>query len=225
MTAVQPDPAKVGRVLELISAGVPWLTWLSRGSPLRRVPVPVAYGAEDALEALRRDVVDFTEPSLAEAHQGFISALEHLVDELGGMFAPDTDGPVTYAEVSPEWKRTDHDRYYQTLRDLSRARDAVLNQYKDLMNVMSQQGHMLAPQDPPAGQSFNLNAGDNSPVTVNAPYAYAANNSTASAGLPQVPPTTQNAPAPSTPWYRSWAKWGVIAGAVGAVAGVIALVK
>ncbi|MEU9706177.1 hypothetical protein [Streptomyces sp. NPDC047981] len=225
ITAVQSDRAKAGRVLEAVPTGALWLTWLSRGAPLRRVPVSVSHGAEDALETLHRDVVDFTEPGLAGAHRGFVEALDHLVDQFGGMFAPDADGPVTYTEVPPEWKRTDRDLYYQTLRDLSEARNAVLDQHKELMNAMSQQGHMPAPQDPPAGQSFNLNTGDNSPVTVNAPYTYATDGSTPTAGVPQAPSTPQIDPAPSTPWYRSWPKWGVIAGVVGAVAGVIALLK
>ncbi|WP_124291256.1 hypothetical protein [Streptomyces sp. ADI91-18] len=87
---------------------------------------------------------------------------------------------------------------------------------------MSSRGHLSAPQDQPQGQSFNLTSGDNSPVTVNAPYAHATDGSTATAGIPQPQPTAP-VPAPGRPWYRSWAKWGVIAGVIGAVAGVAAI--
>ncbi|MFE7951567.1 hypothetical protein [Streptomyces sp. NPDC057426] len=220
MTAVQSDRAKAGRVLEAIPTGAPWLTWLSRGAPLRRVPVPVSHGAEDALEALRRDVVDFTEPGLADAHQGFVEALDHLVDHLGGMFAPDTDGPVTYTEVPPEWERTDRERYYQTLRDLSQARDTFLDSYKELMNAMSQEGHLPAPQDPPPGPSLNITTGDNSPVNASMPYAHASHGATAVAGAAQPPePTTR------TPWYRSVVLWTAVAAVAGVGAAIGAFVK
>ncbi|MEW2418073.1 hypothetical protein AB0953_30850 [Streptomyces sp. NPDC046866] len=90
------------------------------------------------------------------------------------------------------------------------------------MNAMGSRGHLPSPQDQPKGQSFNLTSGNNSPVTVNAPYAHATDGSTATAGVPGPQPATP-VPSPGTPWFRSWAKWGVIAGFIGAIAGVAAI--
>ncbi|MGW7463709.1 hypothetical protein ACWGJT_03145 [Streptomyces xantholiticus] len=225
MTAAASDRAKAGRILDVLPPDATWLLTLARQLPLRRAPLTLSHGVEDALDALRRDVVDFTAPKLAEAHQALLDALERLVDEFGGTFTPDSDGPVTYTEVPLEWKRTDHNRYYETLRDLSQARDAVLDRYKELMNAMSQRGHLPAPQDPPAGQSFTLSTGDNSPVTVNAPYAHATGKATATAGTPQ---PSQGATPPSMSWYRSGVVWTAVSaiGTVGAaVIAYFALVK
>ncbi|MFJ5548689.1 hypothetical protein [Streptomyces sp. NPDC093225] len=222
MAASASDRAKVGRIVEVLPSDEPWLITLSWRQPLHRVPVGLSDGVQATLNALRRDVVDFEDPELAGAHQALLDALECLVGEFAGTFAPDSAGPPRYTEVPPEWKRTDRARYDQTLRDLSRARDAVLDRYKELMNAMSSRGHLPSPQDQPKGQSFNLTTGDNSPVTVNAPYAHATDGSTATAGAPGPQPATP-VPSPGTPWFRSWAKWGVIAGAIGAIAGVAAI--
>ncbi|WP_236246827.1 hypothetical protein [Streptomyces sp. CC210A] len=225
VTAATSDRAKAGRILETLPAAAPWLNTLSHRLPLHRVPLAVSHGAEEARDALLRDVVDFVAPELAEAHQSLLDALECLVDQFAGTFPPDSDGPPRYTEVPPEWKRTDRARYDQTLRDLSQARDAVLDRYKELMNAMSQSGHLPAPQDQPAGQSFNLNTGDNSPVTVNAPYAHATGGSTATAGVPQTLPSPSTDPAPRSPWYRNIVVWTAIAAVAGVGAAIGAFVK
>ncbi|MBT2611427.1 hypothetical protein J7I97_25005 [Streptomyces sp. ISL-87] len=224
MTAAESDRAKAGRILEAIPADASWLTTLSQRLPLHRVSVVLPHGVDNALATLRRDRVRFTAPELAEAHEGLLEALDRLLEEFAGTFAPDINGPPRYTEVPPEWKRADPTRYYEALSDLSRARDAVLERYEELMNVMSQSGHLPAPQDPPAGQSFKVTTGNNSPVQVTAPHAYAAAGGTATAGIPQPPQSAQAAPAPR-PWYRSWTSWGTIAGFIGAAAAIYAIFK
>lgn len=212
VTATGSDRAKAARVAEVVPADAAWLVRLSQRMPMRRIPDFVAEGVDSVLEALQRDVIDFVDPELEVAHQGLVDALALLVEEINGTFTPDHD--AAYTEVPPEWRRTDPERYAQTLRDLSRARDTVLDRYKELMNVMSRRGHMPAPQEPQSGPSVRVTAGDNSPVTVNAPHAHASHGGHASAG--QLAPPDQT-PAP---WYRSGIFWGAVS-AVGTVASVV----
>ncbi|MGP3737586.1 hypothetical protein ACTWJ9_31190 (plasmid) [Streptomyces sp. GDS52] len=216
VTATGSDRAKAARVAEAVPVDAAWLIYLSERMPMRRIPDFVTEGVASALEALRRDVIDFVDPELEAAHQGLTETLACLVDEINGTFTPDHD--AAYTEVPPEWQRTDPERYAQTLHGLSQVRDTVLDRYKELMNVMSRRGHLPAPQDPQQGHSVRVTAGDNSPVTVNAPYAHASHGGRASAGPPA--PPDQSAPATPAPWYRSGVFWGAVS-ALGTVAGAI----
>jgi hypothetical protein len=64
------------------------------------------------------------------------------------------------------------------------------------------------------GQHIDVNSGDHSPVSINAPFSYAEQNGTANANAN--PPT-----ATPTPWFsRSVVLWTAV-GAIAAVAGVI----
>lgn len=215
VTATGSDRAKAARVAEAVPADAAWLAQLSRRMPMRRIPDFVAEGVDSALEALQRDVIDFVDPELGTAHQRFTDALARLLDEIGGTFTPDHD--AAYTEIPPEWRRTDPDRYTQTLRDLSQARDTVLDRYKELMNTMSRRGHHPTPQQPQPGPSVQVTAGDNSPVTVNAPHAHASHGGHASAGQPA---PADPATAPQAPWYRSGIFWGAVS-ALGTVAGAV----
>ncbi|MGW3291390.1 hypothetical protein ACWDR3_42860 [Streptomyces sp. NPDC001002] len=215
MTAMGGDRAKAARVAEAVPADAAWLVQLSRRMPMRRIPDFVAEGVDSALDALQRDVIDFVDPELEVAHHGFMEALARLVDEINGTFTPDHD--AAYTEVPPEWRRTDPERYARALRDLSQARDTVLDRYKELMNTMSRRGHLPAPHDPQQGPSVQVTAGDNSPVTVNAPHAHASQGGHASAGHPAPADSTT---APPGPWYRSGIFWGAVS-ALGTVAGAV----
>ncbi|MFJ8795856.1 hypothetical protein [Streptomyces sp. NPDC102462] len=216
VTAAASDRAKAARTAQAVQPDAAWLAHLSRRMPMRRIPDFVTEAVDAALQALRRDVIDFVDPELNTAHHRFVDALARLDDEIGGTFTPDHD--AAYSEVPPEWRRTDPEQYAQTLRDLSRARDTVLDRYRELMNAMSRRGHLPTPQEPQPGSSVQITAGDNSPVTVNAPYAYASHGGNASAGQPA--PADQAAAATSVPWYRSGIFWGAVS-ALGTVAGVV----
>ncbi|MFF8696708.1 hypothetical protein ACF08W_31285 [Streptomyces sp. NPDC015144] len=217
-----PDRDKMTRVARVIPPDVPWMRFLLSGQPLRRVPDWVAAGVDDAHEALQRDIVDFTDPGLARLHQDLVDALGHLANEFGGTFPPEDSDTLSYTEVPPEWKRTDPTRYYETLQALSQAREAVLGAYKKLMNAMSSQSPEPDPQAP-AGQSFQITAGDNSPITMHAPYAQASHGATANAGaVPDSSDTTDG------PWFRSnvfWTAVSAIAAVVAAVIAYFALIK
>ncbi|WP_156724766.1 hypothetical protein [Streptomyces apocyni] len=215
VTATVSDRAKSARVAEAAPADAAWLVHLSRRMPMRRIPDFVTEGVDSALEALQRDVIDFVDPELETAHQHFTDALARFLDEIGGTFTPDHD--AAYTEIPPEWRRTAPERYAQTLRDLSQARDTVLDRYKELMNTMSRRGHHPAPQQPQPGPSVQVTAGDNSPVTVNAPHAHASHGAHASAGQPA---PADPATAPQAPWYRSAIFWGAVS-ALGTVAGAV----
>jgi hypothetical protein len=216
VTAMGSDRAKAARVAEAVPADAAWLVHLSRRMPMRRIPDFVAEGVDSAVEALQRDVIDFVDPELEAAHQGLTDALARLVDEINGTFTPNHD--AAYTEVPPEWRVTDPERYAEALRDLSQARDTVLDRYKELMNVMSRRGHLPTPQEPQPGPSVQVTAGDNSPVTVNAPHAHASHGGHASAGQPA--PAGHTAAATPAPWYRSGIFWGAVS-AVGTVASAV----
>ncbi|MGW7821846.1 hypothetical protein ACWGLF_27850 [Streptomyces puniciscabiei] len=221
VSAGAPDRDKMTRIARAIPPDASWMKFLLSRKPLHRVPAWVAAGVDDAQEALQHDIIDFTDPGLARLHQDLVDALGRLADEFGGTFPPEDSDTLSYTEVPPEWKRTDPTRYYETLQALSHAREDVLGAYKKLMNAMSSQSP--DPQ-PPAGQSVNITAGDNSPVNVSAPYAQASNKSTSSAA---VGPSSDDAAA--KPWWNRgavlWTALGSVAAVVGAVAGVIALYK
>jgi|GEM_PF-5466900 len=217
VTATASDRAKAARTAQAVQPDAAWLAHLSRRMPMRRIPDFVTEGVDAALEALQRDVIHFVDPELNTAHHRFVEALARLDDEIGGTFAPDHDD-AAYSEVPPEWRRSDPERYAQTLRDLSQARDTVLDRYRELMNAMSRRGHLPTPQERQPGSSVQITAGDNSPVTVNAPYAHASDGGNANAGQPT--PTDQAAATTPVPWYRSGIFWGAVS-ALGTVAGVV----
>ncbi|WP_162952811.1 hypothetical protein [Streptomyces sp. 11-1-2] len=211
VSAGGPDRDKMTRITRAIPPDASWMTFLLSRQPLHRVPAWASAGVDDAQEALRRDIIDFTDPGLARLHQDLVDALDRLADEFGGTFPPEDSDTLSYTEVPPEWKHTDPTRYYETLQALSRARENVLDAYKKLMNAMSSQPPEPDPQSS-AGQSFNITAGDNSPITMNAPYAQAAHGATANAGA--VPASSDT---PGGPWFRSNVFWTAVS-AIGAVA-------
>ncbi|MFJ2736158.1 hypothetical protein [Streptomyces sp. NPDC087317] len=222
VSAGGPDRDKMTRIGCAIPPDASWMAFLLSRQPLHRVPAWVAAGVDDAQEALRRDIIDFTDPGLARLHQGLVDALDRLADEFSGTFPPQDSDTLSYTEVPPEWKRTDPTRYYETLQTLSRAREDVLDAYKKLMNAMSSQSSEPDPQ-PPAGQSFHITAGDNSPITMNAPYAQASDSATASAGA--VPASSDSS---GGPWFRSTVFWTAVTGiatVAGAVIAYSALIK
>lgn len=218
-----PDRDKMARVSQAIPSAATWVTFLRSQQPLHRIPTEVTEGVEQARDVLRSDIIDFTDPGLARLHQDLVDALDLLADELAGTFTPDDSDTLSYTEVPPEWKRTDPNRYYKTLNDLSHARHAVLDAYKKLMNTMS--SHLPEPdaQGPSAGPSFHFNTGDNSPVSLNAPYAHASGSATASAGTSPPSPAAAGAP-----WYRSsvfWTGLSALATLAAAVIAYFALIK
>ncbi|MFF3312941.1 hypothetical protein [Streptomyces sp. NPDC002952] len=219
-----PDRDKMTRIVRAIPPDVSWMTFLLSGQPLRRIPAWVAAGVDDAYEALQRDVVDFTDPGLVQLHQDLVDALGRLAGEFGGTFPPEDSDTLSYTEVPPEWKRTDPTRYYDNLQALSHARQDVLRAYKKLMNAMSSQTPEPDPRAPvQAGQSVQITAGDNSPVTVHAPYAQASHGGTAQAGA--VPDSSDTG---GGTWFRSsvfWTAVSAIAAVVAAVIAYFALIK
>lgn len=68
------------------------------------------------------------------------------------------------------------------------------------------------------GQHIDIKGGDNSPVSVNAPFSYAAPGGTANSNT--APPSTTPAPTP-TPW---WSRASVVWTAVGSLAAIAAVV-
>ena len=211
-----PDRDKMTRIARAIPLDASWMAFLLSRQPLHRVPAWALAGVDDAREALCRDIIDFTEPGLTRLHQGLVNALDRLADEFGGTFPPEDSDTLSYTEVPPEWKRTDPTRYYETLQALSHAREDVLDAYKKLMNAMSSQSPEPDPQSP-AAQSFHVTAGDNSPITMNAPYARAAHGATANAGAVPAP-----SDAPRGPWFRSTVFWTAVSAIAAVAAAMIA---
>ncbi|MYS23568.1 hypothetical protein GA0115240_15414 [Streptomyces sp. DvalAA-14] len=225
-----PDRAKAARVLETLPPDARLLSALRSEAPMRRIPAWLAEAGHRTHETLAADPVDFIDPEVAHAHHTLVEALDELGERFGDTFPPLSGDDISYTEVPPEWRRKDSDRYYETLRNLSTARQGVLNAYKELINAMNTRGHLPTPSSPddqPSGQHVRITSGDNSPVTVNASSAHASGSSTSTANTHQPPPLSPApSPSPPTPWYRSatwWTALGAIAAVAAAVAGFLAL--
>ncbi|MEU9041483.1 MULTISPECIES: hypothetical protein [unclassified Kitasatospora] len=136
------DRAKTGQVLEAIPRDARWIKTLAQGAPMHRVPTWLGDAIYDAHEALTRDVVVFIDAEVTEAHQALTEALGDLCNQISGTFPP-AGGGDGYTEVPPEWKGTDHTRYYKALADLSAARQGVLDRYQELMNTMNRKGLLI----------------------------------------------------------------------------------
>ncbi|WP_351233768.1 hypothetical protein [Streptomyces sp. NPDC002133] len=144
-TAKEPaaalDRAKAQRILTAVSFEAQWLRSMQSRPPMRRVRFEYTQAVGKALDDLRYDDVAFIDSELARMHDAFLSSLDRLNDELGGMFPPE-DGPSlpVYVEVPPEWKISDRQQYEQALADLSAARDDFLKARADLMNALNLKG-------------------------------------------------------------------------------------
>jgi hypothetical protein len=191
LPAPDSDRDKAARIVRAVPQDAPWLKALASGAPLRRIPFWLTKDTYAALNQLRGDVVDFLDPELVTAHQGFVDALARLDAEFDGTFSPNSDD-CDYTEVPPEWKQTQRDRYYKTLSDLDTARKGVLTSYKELMNTMNSKGK-LPPETPENGAPapVRIRTGDHSPVTYYAPQAHASHGGTANANV-----TTKQPAAP-----------------------------
>ncbi|MFG2882336.1 hypothetical protein ACGFYV_08430 [Streptomyces sp. NPDC048297] len=216
------DRAKSTRIMKTVPLDARWLAFLATGRPLHRIPDWLTDVVNDAYAALKRDVVDFINPELFAAHKAFIDALDVLTDSFGDTFPP-LHGNGAYTEIPPEWKRTQRDQYYETLKSISTARDDVLHTHKELVNIMNRFGQ-LSNSEMPSSQSFQLRTGDNSPVTVYASQAYAGHGAVASSNAN---PTSEATNKPGIPkWNRNFILWpaiGAVATVLAAVAAIMAL--
>ncbi|MFG2632100.1 helix-turn-helix domain-containing protein [Streptomyces sp. NPDC048473] len=138
------DRSKAQRILAAMPFDAPWLRFLQSRPPMPRVKVEFSQAIHQARDDLRADDIGFLAPALVHAHAAFMNSLDRLVNELDDMHDPD-DGPnpPTYAEVPPEWKHNDPERYKQAMADLSEARDAFLEARTELVNVLNRRGLLL----------------------------------------------------------------------------------
>ncbi|SHN38525.1 hypothetical protein [Actinacidiphila paucisporea] len=136
------DRSKTQRILAAMPFDAPWLRMFQGRPTMRRVRADVTRAIDTAWDALITDNdIRFLDPELADAHATFMDSLRRLINELDGMHDPDNgSSPPTYLEVPPEWKRSDPERYRQTLADLSGARDAFLEARTELMNSLNRRG-------------------------------------------------------------------------------------
>ncbi|WP_416956493.1 RNA-binding domain-containing protein [Streptomyces sp. Agncl-13] len=133
------DQTTAARLLQLVPLDAPWIKHLRNGGPFHRIPAAVSDAVHDATEALEGEVLRFRDPELAAATEDFTNAVRELSNVFGGLHTP-MDGPLTYFEVPPEWKRTDPARYYETLKENSQAAKSVLNAYQDWVNKLNEKG-------------------------------------------------------------------------------------
>ncbi|MEV5915198.1 RNA-binding domain-containing protein [Streptomyces chartreusis] len=133
------DQTTAARLLQLVPLDAPWIKHLRNGGPFHRVPATVSDAVHDATEALEGEVLRFRDPELAAATEDFTNAVRELSNVFGGLHTP-MDGPLTYFEVPPEWKRTDPARYYETLKENSQAAKSVLNAYQHWVNKLNKKG-------------------------------------------------------------------------------------
>jgi hypothetical protein len=201
------DRAKARRVLKTLPPDARLLSALRSEALMRRIPARLAEAVYRGHETLAAGPVDLIDPEVDHVHHALVEALDELGERLGDTFPPLTGDDISYTEVPPEWRREDPNRYYETLRNLSTARQGVLNAYKELINAMNRRGHLPTPSSPddrPSGQNVRITSGDNSPATVNASSTHASGSSTSTANTHQPPPSSPApSPAPHGPWYRS----------------------
>lgn len=135
------DRSKAQRILAAMPFDTPWLRFLQSRPPMRRIGVELRQSIDKARDDLLVDDIGFLDPELVRAHAAFMNSLDRLNSELDDMHAPD-NGPSlpVYVEVPPEWKRTDPERYKQTMADLSGARDDFLEARAELMNSLNRRG-------------------------------------------------------------------------------------
>ncbi|MFD0034094.1 hypothetical protein ACFVJK_38865 [Streptomyces sp. NPDC127172] len=211
---IPTDRPKADRFQAVLPQNATWLAELRERPPMRRLQYALVRDADACLRAIDNDDVDFSEPRIQAAYETFVAALRHfLEDEVSGLFPPDSPAAQPYLEIPPEWRRTDPARYTQTLQSLAQARDDLLDRYKELMNIMSQQGHMSDPTPTP-GQKIDVTSGDGSQISLSAPFASVTGSGSASVGTSE--------PAADAPavWYRSGVLWAAVS-AIAAVATVI----
>jgi hypothetical protein len=136
-----PDRTKAARLLEVIPVDAPWVK-AQKNVSMHRVPAWVSEAAFMAQHRVSGDIVDFLDPDVAAAHEAMETALDALCEELAGLFPP--TGPShpsdRYAEIPPEWKRTDPARYRKALDDLTSASDSFLDKYQQCVNLLNKKG-------------------------------------------------------------------------------------
>lgn len=129
------DIAKTERFIRALPPDAGWIRSLRMGLPIKRISDSHVEAAFKAHDVLVNDVITFRDAEVTEAYQTLVDALEALCDEFQGMSPPEHDGD--YLEVPPEWQRTDHERYYKALSDLSSARRQFLQNYDALANLLN----------------------------------------------------------------------------------------
>ncbi|MFG3718260.1 helix-turn-helix domain-containing protein [Streptomyces massasporeus] len=137
------DRAKAARFLDAIPLDAAWIKILRAIPSLHRVPASLSQSAFAAYRALSNDVIAFLDSDVTAAYEALVKALDDLTNEFEGKTFPPLDGLAEYFEIPPEWKRTDHTRYYQTLEDLTSASNSFLQQHQQLVNLMNSKGLLL----------------------------------------------------------------------------------
>ncbi|NUR03649.1 MAG: ATP-binding protein [Streptomyces sp.] len=138
-SAVLADKNTAARLLRLVPLDAPWIKHLRSGGPFHRIPTAVTDEIHDALEALEGEVLRFQDPDMASATEKLKASLRELSSTFAGLHVP-LDGPLTYVEVPPEWKQEDPERFYETLRENTRAANSVLEAHQDWVNLLNGKG-------------------------------------------------------------------------------------
>ncbi|MGW4139886.1 AlbA family DNA-binding domain-containing protein [Streptomyces mirabilis] len=136
---VLADRNTAARLLQSVPLDAPWIRHLRTGGPYFRVPEAVSDGVHEAAEALEGEVLRFRDSEVAAATENFKNAVLGLSNVFGGLHAP-LDAPLTYFEVPPEWKREDPQRFYEALRENSRAAKLVLETHGAWVNTLNEKG-------------------------------------------------------------------------------------
>ncbi|MEK2477269.1 hypothetical protein [Streptomyces noursei] len=136
------DQTIAARLLQVIPLDAPWIKHLRGGGLFHRIPVAVTEAIHEALDSPEGETLRFRDPDLASATDNFKTAVHELSNVLAGLHAP-LDGPLTYFEVPPEWKRTDRERFYQALQENSRAAPSALKAHQDWVNTLNEKGLLI----------------------------------------------------------------------------------
>ncbi|WP_406191966.1 hypothetical protein OH807_00020 [Kitasatospora sp. NBC_01560] len=139
--AAPGDAAKAGRVLAALPHRANWLGLL-RDPEYFPIHVTVFEAFRLACERVPRDVVDFVDPALHEAHTALLGVMAELEQFIGDwMFGPDPGRPwIDLGRYCPDRETN--------LPVLAEIRSRLDTRYRALVNALSQRGLLWEPGQP-----------------------------------------------------------------------------
>lgn len=134
------DTAKAERLLRLLPLDGPWLRWLEDAQTMFKVPLTVSDLVCDAHRPLEKDLPDYIDPELHDAHGALVTALAALCWELNGMNDISDEGqPVL--EISHPGTSAERN---ELNRQACHARDGFVPAYRTMVNLLNRK-NLLPP--------------------------------------------------------------------------------
>ncbi|MFE2561607.1 hypothetical protein ACFXGT_37485 [Streptomyces sp. NPDC059352] len=134
------DVAKAAQLLRLLPFDGSWRRWLENAPAMFKVPLTVSDPVRDAHRRLEKDLPDYVDPELHDAHRDLLTALADLCWELNGMNDISDEGQpvleVSYPGTSAERNELN--------RQACQTRDAFIPAYCTMINLLNRK-NLLPP--------------------------------------------------------------------------------